>query len=81
MAVKVIQIVLKTVSVGTICLFPPSSLKGFHQGGGERKLSLFFEDIPVPGNGANHVPIKKLLGDGTNETVRNIEVPVLSGCP
>ena len=29
--------------------------------GGERKSALFFEDIAVPGNGANQVSINSLL--------------------
>ena len=62
-------------------LYVGMDIQWFPPGGGERKLTLFFEDIPMPGSGANLVPIKNLLGDRTNETVRNIGVLVLGRCP
>ena len=37
--------------------------------GEERKSALFFEDISVPGNGANHVSIKPLLRETSSKTL------------
>ena len=38
-------------------------------GGGGRKSAYFFEDIAVPGNGANHMSIKPLLRMTSTKTL------------
>ena len=47
-------------------IFQPSQTR---EGGGGRKLAYFFEDIAVPGNGANHMLIRPLLRMSSTKTL------------